>query len=57
MSGRYDTDDMDNWSIREARAFSYEQYLGLIPDRYDVNYTCESWNCVNPNHLELVKVS
>jgi len=57
VSGRYDTDDMDNWSIREARAFSYEQYLGLIPDRYDVNYTCESWNCVNPNHLELVKVS
>jgi hypothetical protein len=56
MSYRYNVNDMDNWGIREARAFSYEQSLGLIPDGYDVNYTCESWNCVNPDHMELVRV-
>lgn len=34
--------------------FTYEQFVGLIPEGLEINHLCEHPACVNPEHLEAV---
>ena len=37
-----------------AHRFAYTEFVGPIPDGYQINHLCEVPLCVNPNHLEAV---
>lgn len=37
-----------------AHRWSYEHYVGPIPDGYDIDHLCRVRACVNPDHLEPV---
>jgi hypothetical protein len=37
-----------------AHRFSYEWFVGPIPNRYDLDHLCRNPPCVNPDHLEAV---
>ncbi len=37
-----------------AHRFSYEHYVGDIPDGLDIDHLCRVRLCVNPEHLEAV---
>lgn len=37
-----------------AHRFSYEYYVGQIPDDKELDHLCRNRRCVNPVHLELV---
>ena len=43
-------------SRRRVRAhrFSYEHYVGPIPDELELDHLCRNPPCVNPDHLEAV---
>lgn len=43
-------------ATRSARNYSYEKYIGPIPDNLQVTTTCGNTLCTNPNHLQLVKM-
>lgn len=34
-----------------AHRWSYEHYVGPIPDRHSVDHRCHNRGCVNPDHL------
>ncbi len=36
--------------------WAYEQTVGPIPDGYEIDHTCFTKLCVNPDHLEAVTV-
>lgn len=38
----------------QAHRFSYEHFVGPIPDGYQVDHLCRNTYCVNPDHLEAV---
>lgn len=38
---------------KNARDFSYEKYIGLIPEKKKVISSCNNIGCVNPKHLIL----
>lgn len=40
-------------SILAHRA-SYEVYIGAIPDKMQIDHTCQNTFCINPEHLEAV---
>ena len=35
-----------------AHRFAYKEWIGPIPEGYDLHHTCENRWCVNPQHLE-----
>ncbi len=37
-----------------AHRFSYEMFVGPIPDHYEVDHLCLVRHCVNPEHLEAI---
>lgn len=37
-----------------AHRFSYESFIGPIPDGLQIDHLCRVRHCVNPNHLEPV---
>lgn len=39
---------------RRAHRFTYELYIGPIPDGYEIDHLCHVRACVNPAHLEAV---
>jgi hypothetical protein len=50
--GAFGTEDTSR--VTTAHRWSYEHYVGPIPDRYDVDHLCRVRACVNPDHLEAV---
>jgi hypothetical protein len=40
--------------VGQAHRWSYEHYVGPIPDGLDIDHLCRVRNCVNPEHLEPV---
>ncbi|TSD68108.1 HNH endonuclease signature motif containing protein [Aeromicrobium piscarium] len=38
----------------QAHRWSYEHFVGPIPDGLEIDHTCENTRCVNPGHLEPV---
>lgn len=37
-----------------AHRWSYEHFVGLIPDGLTIDHLCRNRGCVNPEHLEAV---
>lgn len=37
-----------------AHRFAYEQHIGAIPERMEIDHLCRNRSCVNPSHLESV---
>lgn len=37
-----------------AHRWSYEQFVGPVPDGLEIDHTCRVRHCVNPDHLEPV---
>ena len=38
----------------KAHRYSYETYVGYIPDDMQIHHICFNKSCINPDHLELV---
>lgn len=59
-TGKLDKDGYGctTWRRKSLRAhrFSYETYVGLIPDGMVIDHLCRNRRCVNPEHLEPVTV-
>lgn len=36
----------------QLHRFSYERFVGPIPEDYDLHHECETKNCANPAHLK-----
>jgi hypothetical protein len=52
-SGRYGRFYIDGKEM-QAHRFSYEHYIGPIPEGLELDHLCEYKPCVNPLHLEAV---
>lgn len=50
---RYGNFDVNDTSI-SAHRFSYELYVGPVPDGLTIDHKCRMTLCVNPDHLEPV---
>lgn len=44
----------DNGRSVKATRFSYQRFIGPIPDGLVLDHLCRNPNCVNPSHLEAV---
>jgi hypothetical protein len=42
------------WRSTSAHRYSYERFIGPIPDGLELDHQCRVRCCVNPNHLEPV---
>lgn len=43
-----------NYKIEKAHRWSYEYFVGPIPEGKEIDHLCRMRNCVNPDHLEAV---
>lgn len=46
--------DREAKRIEWAHRWSHRHFTGPIPERHDIDHTCENTRCVNPEHLEAV---
>ena len=42
-----------NWRQRKMSRYIYERFIGNIPKGMVIRHTCDTRNCINPNHLEI----
>jgi hypothetical protein len=55
--GRTMLRDTDNTvKMVSAQTLSYQQFIAEIPDGHLVKQSCGNRLCINPQHLELIKV-
>ena len=55
--GRMMVRDTDNTvKMISAQSASYQQFIAELPDGYLVKQSCGNRLCINPQHLELMKV-
>ena len=55
--GRTMVRDTDNAvKMISAQSASYQQFIAEVPDGYLVKQSCGNRLCINPQHLELMKV-
>ena len=55
--GRTMVRDTDNTvKMISAQSASYQQFIAEVPDGYLVKQSCGNRLCINPQHLELMKV-
>lgn len=52
--GRVDANGYARWGGQWAHRRVFVAEGGVIPDRHDLDHTCEVLTCVNPEHLEPV---
>jgi RNA polymerase-binding transcription factor DksA len=51
-NGRYPTFGISRSKNVYAHRFSYENFIGQIPKRLEVDHQCNNKLCVNPDHLK-----
>lgn len=55
--GHFGVERDGRWGKVIAHRYAYEQWVGPIPEGYEIDHTCLVRNCVRPDHLEAVTLA